>query len=669
IGILDNSPADNPITRGTLALDASTGPLNLGVRYSLFINAGAAGVIEQGTITTSGTNDLCAEGGTLEGVTLDGTLFFAFYPGIVVITGGLTLDTDVYLDGGSLEFEDGSTLAAGPLVPSATIYLEGGDLGGGYLLPGQTVTLARSIIINSDESGGGIGGPIDNLGTIEQNGPGQLDLSGVVNHGTIQASNGGSVTLDSDWSNNADGTITATQGATLNLYGTWTNQGTITVDSSSTVSLGSYVANSGTLSIAPGAAVYLGGYFTTDEFEDHFQQLGVQLDLSSYTVTLIGTIDNSPADNPVTGGTLALNHSTGPLYLDGAFIDQGTITTRGSDDLVVSNVTLSGVTLDGTLDMSEPNASVAVINGLTLDTDLNLSGAGASLQFNDGSTVSVGTLVTSATIHLSGDDAGVSNNNYYSYYNTYAPVTVGRGITISGENPNAYISGPIDNLGTVAQASAGQMTVTTLVNGGSVTVANGGTLNAYYWVSNLGTVTVASGGTLTEQGLFGNGGTVTIAAGGTFSTSGSDDIQWGGTTIVDGLLSAANFNLMGGLLTGTGTIQADVTNAAMVEPGDPFGALTIDGNYAQTATGVLLIEIGSPNQYGQLVVTGAATLGGTLEVSLLGWYVPAAGTSFQILTFAQYSGSFAAEVGLGLPHHRSLTQVWDTEDLTLTASD
>ena len=32
-------------------------------------------------------------------------------------------------------------------------------------------------------------------------------------------------------------------------------------------------------------------------------------------------------------------------------------------------------------------------------------------------------------------------------------MTVGRRVTISGENPTAYISGPIDNLGTVAQTA------------------------------------------------------------------------------------------------------------------------------------------------------------------------------------------------------------------------
>jgi hypothetical protein len=193
------------------------------------------------------------------------------------------------------------------------------------------------------------------------------------------------------------------------------------------------------------------------------------------------------------------------------------------------------------------------------------------------------------------------------------------------------------------------LTVTGLVNGGSVVVANGGTV--------------------TVQGPFSNAGTVKIATGGTFSTSGADYTQSAGTTIVDGVLIAANFDLMRGLLTGAGTIQANVTNAATVEPGDPFGTLTIEGNYTQTATGVLRIQIGGPKLYGQLVVTGTATLGGTLDVSLLGWYVPAAGTSFQILSSAQSSGDFTTELGLTLPHHRTLTLVQEEGVVTLTASD
>ncbi len=189
----------------------------------------------------------------------------------------------------------------------------------------------------------------------------------------------------------------------------WTPTSTVSLGSSSSSipSAPSNIwTNSGTLAIAPGATVNLGDYFTTDEFENHFHQLGANLELSDYTVNLIGTIDNSPADNPITRGTLALNDSTGPLYFDGE-INQGTITTHGPDDLVAINGGLSDVTLDGNLDMSGTNAAVTVINGLTLDTDLNVSGAGANLDFEDstGGTLAVGPIVKSATVHLSGDGA------------------------------------------------------------------------------------------------------------------------------------------------------------------------------------------------------------------------------------------------------------------------
>ena len=49
---------------------------------------------------------------------------------------------------------------------------------------------------------------------------------------------------------------------------------------------------------------------------------------------LDGTLDNSVADNPVSGGVLNLDASTGPLDLQGGYIYQGTVNTSGSDDLV-----------------------------------------------------------------------------------------------------------------------------------------------------------------------------------------------------------------------------------------------------------------------------------------------------------------------------------------------
>jgi hypothetical protein len=103
--------------------------------------------------------------------------------------------------------------------------------------------------------------------------------------------------------------------------------------------------------------------------------------------------------------------------------------------------------------------------------------------------------------------------------------------------------------------------------------------------------------------------------------------------------------------------------------GDPCGTLTVEGNYTQTATGVLLIQIAAHHQCGQLAMTGTATLAGTLQVSLLGDDVPAVGTNFQIMTFAEHTGGFTTEVGLALPNHDFLKPVWGSNDLTLTVSD
>ena len=74
------------------------------------------------------------------------------------------------------------------------------------------------------------------------------------------------------------------------------------------------------------------------------------------TINLTGTMDNSPAANPLSGGTLPLDASTGPLLLDG-----GDHSTRAKSPPPAPTTwspstqggTLDGVTLDGTLDMTQ----------------------------------------------------------------------------------------------------------------------------------------------------------------------------------------------------------------------------------------------------------------------------------------------------------------------------
>ena len=48
-------------------------------------------------------------------------------------------------------------------------------------------------------------------------------------------------------------------------------------------------------------------------------------------------------------------------------------------------------------------------------------------------------------------------------------------------------------------------------------------------------------------------------------------------------------------------------------PGD-LGSLTINGNYTQGPSGQLTIDVGSPEDFDQLIVNGTADLAGTLVV-------------------------------------------------------
>jgi hypothetical protein len=70
--------------------------------------------------------------------------------------------------------------------------------------------------------------------------------------------------------------------------------------------------------------------------------------------------------------------------------------------------------------------------------------------------------------------------------------------------------------------------------------------------------------------------------------------------------------------------------------------LTIHGNYTQLAGGTLNSDIqdAAPGDFDQLLITGAATLAGTINVNVLG--TVNSGDQFVILTFASETGDFAA---------------------------
>ena len=118
-------------------------------------------------------------------------------------------------------------------------------------------------------------------------------------------------------------------------------------------------------------------------------------------------------------------------------------------------------------------------------------------------------------------------------------------------------------------------------------------------------------------------------------------------------------------------INANVTNGGQVIPGGTgaAGLLTINGNYTQTASGSLDVDLGGTtagSQYDQLAVSGTATLGGTLDVSLINGFQPALGNTFQVLTFASSSGNFGFYNGIVLGNRLILDPALNPTNLTLT---
>ena len=156
---------------------------------------------------------------------------------------------------------------------------------------------------------------------------------------------------------------------------------------------------------------------------------------------------------------------------------------------------------------------------------------------------------------------------------------------------------------------------------GTLNIGNGGVF------TNAGTLTATGNGTVTNNfaggtGTFANSGTLvkntvtgvtTITQNFplTFSNSGTLDVE-------SGSLAAIGF-------TNNGTITLKATGVA--------NTLTVNGNLSLAPTSVLNVKIGgaAAGQYGNIHVTGSATLRGTLNSSLINGFVPS-GQSFDVIT-------------------------------------
>lgn len=357
----------------------------------------------------------------------------------------------------------------------------------------------------------------------------------------------------------------------------------------------------------------------------------------------------------------------------------------------IQNDGTTQISSDGTITFKDikntQNLSIAASGTLKLAKLDNASGATLSVAVSSNLVNSVanllGTVVSTVTNPLR--DSNSDNDNPAMIQMDDLDNHVNGIVKFSGGVMGRYFDGKsIYNEGTL------QMSGTQTMLDGDITNTAGATLildsNAKIFpadgtlpqLNNAGTIRKVAGSDATLNVDWNNSGRVVVENGtlhicvpqgkGGKQTGGNTTLEGGTLSIEDpsGFSSVGTYELAGGTLDGIGTIRGNILNSGgHVAPGHSPGTVTINGNYTQTANGVLDMEVGGTDagsSYDQVLVNGTANLDGTLNFVRWQNYVPRNGDVYTLLTFYSKMGKFAQFVD-------SSPVSGVTYDTTLTPTD
>lgn len=606
---------------------------------------------------------------------------------------------------------NGETLSITPAFHQGTLNV-GGNLA---LIGGTKLTIDGGLNITNevtngvtytghlDTSGGGnsltVAGTLTNSGSFQLNTAGEsATIGNLANTGFFTVSSGTSVNL----TNQPLGITDIAAGSHMTVDGSFTAGGqsalaklqsvegslilggnTTLVDTPATGALA--VASTGTVTQQNGSFTLNGGLNNQGIF-----QVGG-------AATITGALNNTGTVQVASGGNLNLSRNVTTLAAGGELDVYGTLSAGGKPgalDLQAVNGMLGFdnkqnqtiTPASGTLNVTN---ALYVGGGTTLTVQGNLNNSAQQSATDPAFTGSQGLGVAAqGTLAVS----GTLTNTGYLYGGTIkAGAIANSGVVIFDQNPPANIGFPttLDVAGTYLQS--GSKAETFLVNPGEVinaaTIAvEGGSFQASQ--VNAQTLKIGSGANATLDATGNLSGTpaaasgtpatvTTIGSGGTLIDNGALTIATktqinnaGSVTIgTGGVLSVPSLSVDGGILEGTGIIDGSVAVAGgTISPGsDP---LTINGNFSLAGNGILAEGIGGAAAFSALSVSGAADLGGTLDLSLLGNFVPANQEQFVILQAAGgLTGAFTSIEGLNFG--RNSLDSWNisyaNNEVTLTA--
>jgi fibronectin-binding autotransporter adhesin len=350
-----------------------------------------------------------------------------------------------------------------------------------------------------------------------------------------------------------------------------------------------------------------------------------------------------------TGGSLTkdglgrLTLTRANTYTGGTTLNSGVLRTFNSSALGSGPLTVNGGTLHA---VGELNVGTFNWNGgavrlmpqfggfLNVDGDFLNGGGGGTYAINttgmaNGQTYLL-TTFTGSTNFTVGDFTGLFTNinpnvQYQGQFVLEANSVL---LQVTGANATGEIlqnSGPVfvpafANFFVDGAARTGAPWESNTIN--SLTFSNQSSLQVFNFLtvtSGLfsvpnGTATI-TGGTVVTPGDFTKDGLGTLIANSNFSVAGQALIKAGQLFVNATFLAQQGLTVFqNALLGGSGVIIGNVLNNGTVAPGNSPGTLSIIGNYTQSPGGTLQIEIASLSVFDRLLVTGNASLAGTLQV-------------------------------------------------------
>lgn len=582
----------------------------------------------------------------------------------------LTIDSD-----DSLNFNNGVSLSIG-----AT---GGGTISNaGHLNMNSTGTSTVLVVVNAGGAGvtltgggtltmsnntnnviGVFGGGLTNLSNTIQ-GAGHIGNTqmGLNNKGTINANIGGTsanpLIIDTAGTGSNTGRLEATNGGTLEIQASFNNTG------------GTIEATGAGSSVILGPdTMFSGGTFTTTGGGT----IGVTTTSGEHAATLEGMT------NTVTNAGMLEIHDGAALVLDGTINNTGMIFLNGASSNTLLDMSGSThaamLTGKGIVSMSNStNNTIGVFGGGLTNLNNTIEGAGQIGNTQAGIN-NKGKILANQPTELIIDAVSFSNSG---------TLMVNKGSLMNINQAFSNFSGNTLTGGTYTVAGTLQFTGGNVVNdaahitliGTTSSIVDQGSndaLRGFAAITSKGSLTLQSGKILTTPGALTNAGKLTVGARSNLKVTGSYT-QTAGSTTVDGTLTApGGTTINAGSLFGKGTIASTVTSSGPVTPGDSAtkpGKLS-PTTYTQHATGSLNIGIGgltAGTQYGRVAVANGASLGGTLNVTLVNNFLPAIGSTFSILTCSARTNKFATVNGLSINSGEHFTIAYNPTNVTLTVA-